>query len=63
MRAQEAVGQSLVFAQQAQQQVLGLDIRRAKLAGLVPREEDHATRLLCIAFEHDGPPLSKVAAY
>src|ERR1035438_6255123 len=56
VRAQEAVGQRLVLAQQAQQQVLGLDVRRAELAGLVPRKEDHAPRLFRIAFEHSGPP-------
>ena len=42
----------LVFAQQAEQQVLGLDIRRAKLAGLVSRKEDDAPCLLRVAFEH-----------
>ena len=52
VRAQEAIGQCLVFAQQAQQQVLGLDIGRAELAGLIPRKEDHAPCLLRIAFEH-----------
>jgi hypothetical protein len=56
VRAQEAVGQRLVLAQQAQQQVLGLDIGRAELAGLIPREEDHAPCLLRIAFEHDVLP-------
>jgi len=68
VRAQEAVGQCLVLAQQAQQQVLGLDVGRAELAGLVPRKEDDAPRLFCIAFEHfdlpdtgyrqPGPPAS-----
>src|SRR5580693_8792406 len=53
MRAQEAVGQRLVFAQQPQQQVLGFYIRRAELAGLIPRKEDHAPCLLRIPFEHD----------
>ena len=60
VRAQEAVGQRLVLAQQAQQQVLGLDIGRAELAGLIPREEDHAPRLLRIAFEHRGLPCSNL---
>ena len=56
VRAQEAVGQRLVLAQQAEQQVLGLDIGRAELAGLIPREEDHAPCLLRIAFEHGVLP-------
>ena len=54
MRAKKAVGERLVFAQQAEQQMLGLDVRRAELAGLVPREEDDAPRFFCIAFEHDS---------
>ena len=52
MRAQEAVGQRLVFAQQSQQQVLGLNVRRAKLACLVPSKKYYPSRLLCIALEH-----------
>src|SRR5262249_42744962 len=42
VRAKEAVGQGLVLAQQPEQQVLGLYIRRPKLAGLIPRKEDDA---------------------
>ena len=52
VRAQEAVRQRLVFAQQAQQQVLGLDVRAAELAGFVAREEDDPPRLLRISFKH-----------
>src|SRR5579864_739480 len=52
MRAQKAVGQRLVFAQQAQQQVLRLYIRRAELAGLVSCEEDYAPGFLCVPLEH-----------
>ena len=55
MRAQEAVGQGLVFAQQSQQQMLGLYVRRAELAGLVAREEDDAPGFLRITFEHIAP--------
>jgi hypothetical protein len=66
VRAQKAVGQGFVLAQQAEQQVLGLDIGRAELAGLVSREEDHAPCLLRIAFEHDvlppDPGLSRLSA-
>ena len=41
-----------VFAEKAQQDVLGLDLRRAKLARLIPREEDHAACFLGVPFEH-----------
>ena len=61
--AQEAVGQRLVLAQQAQQQVLGLDIGRAELAGLIPREEDYAPCLLRIAFEHGVLPLMQAIGW
>src|SRR5207253_1170027 len=58
MRAQKAVGQRLVFAQQAQQQVLRLNIRRAKLAGLISCKEDHAPGFLCVPLEHN--PLTQM---
>src|SRR5450631_777185 len=45
----------VVLAQQAQQQVLGFDVRRAELAGLIARKEDHAPRLFGIALEHKPP--------
>ena len=52
MRTQEPVRQRLVFAQQAEEQVFGLDVRTAELAGLVPREEDHPPRLLRVTLKH-----------
>src|SRR5271169_837913 len=52
MRAQEPIRQGLVFAQQSEQQVFGLNIRRAELTGLISRKEDDAPGFLCIAFEH-----------
>jgi hypothetical protein len=55
VRTQEAVGERLVLAQQAEQQVLGLDVRRAELAGLVAGKEDNSSRLLGLAFEHISP--------
>ena len=55
VRAEKAVGERLVFAKKAQQEMFGFDVRRAKLAGLVAREEDHAPRLFCVAFEHAPP--------
>ncbi len=50
---QETVGQRFVFPHQTQQEVLGLDVRAAVLAGLVPGEKYDAPRLLCVSFEHD----------
>src|SRR5215472_4295859 len=52
MRAQKTVGQSLVFAQQPQQQMLRLNVRRTELAGLVPREENYTPRLFCVPLKH-----------
>jgi hypothetical protein len=52
MGAQETVGQGLIFAQQSEQQVLGLNIRRPELAGLVARKKDDAPGFLRIAFKH-----------
>jgi hypothetical protein len=51
-------GQDLaIFPQDAKQQMLIVDTRRAELAGLVSGEEDHTPCLLCEALEHDEPPL------
>src|SRR5215472_16125732 len=50
--AQETVSQGFVFAHQAEQQMLGLDIGAAILAGLVSGKKDYTTCLLCIPFEH-----------
>ena len=56
MRTQEAIGQRFVFAQQSQQQVLRLDVRRTELAGLVARKEDHAPCFLRVPFKHEPSP-------
>src|SRR5260370_42698892 len=59
---QETVGQGLVLAHQAEQQMLGLDIRAAILAGFVSCKKYDASRFLLITFEHVssllplGPP-------
>jgi hypothetical protein len=53
MRAEEAVGQRLVFAQQSEQKMFRFDRWRAQLAGFVPREEDHAPGFFRIPLEHD----------
>ena len=56
MLPEEAIGQSFVLAQQAQQQVLRLDVRRTKLAGFIAREEDHASRFFGVPFKHFASP-------
>src|SRR5215472_8781191 len=58
MRTQKPIGQRLVFAQQAKQQVLGLNVRTPELARLIPGEEYYATSFLGVALEHLGNPLS-----
>src|ERR1700748_689934 len=55
METEKFVGDRLVFARQAKQQVLSLDVRRAELAGLISGEENNAPCLFCIAFEHISP--------
>src|SRR5262245_35975464 len=52
MGAEETVGQGFVLAQQAQEQVFGLDVGGAELAGLITRKKDYAPRLFCIPLEH-----------
>src|ERR1700722_8012672 len=56
MRKQESIGQGFVFAQQPQQQVFGLYIRRPELAGFIARKKDYAPRFLRIAFKHNALP-------
>src|ERR1044071_5822324 len=58
MGTQEAIGQGLVFAQQTEQEVFGLNIRRAELAGFVACEKDDAPGFLRITFKHDALPLA-----
>ena len=53
---QEAIGQGFVLAQQSQQQVLGLNVRRPELAGFVAREKDDSPGLLRITLEHIARP-------
>src|SRR5690242_14583248 len=55
MRTQEPIRQCFVFAQQAQQKVFGLDVRRAELAGFVTSKKDYPPRLFCVAFKHVPP--------
>ena len=49
---QETVGQGLILAHQSEQQMFGLDVRAAVLAGFVSCEKYDATRFFCVAFEH-----------
>ena len=49
---EESVGQCLVFAQEAQEQVFGFDIGTTELASLVSREEDHPARFLRVSLKH-----------
>ena len=44
MRTQKTVGQSLVLAHPAEQQMFGLDVRGAVLTGFIPRKENCAAR-------------------
>src|SRR6266536_2272014 len=62
MGTQETVGQGFVFAEQSQEQVLGLNIRRAELAGFVPREKDDAPCFFRITLEHIAPVLFRRTA-
>src|SRR5580658_7428196 len=56
VRAQESIGQGFVFAQEPQQQVLGLYIRRPELACFVARKKDDAPGFLRITFKHNALP-------
>src|ERR1700680_2011679 len=49
---QEAIGQGFILAHQAEQEVLGFDVRTAVLAGLVSGKENYSTRFFGITFEH-----------
>ena len=51
---EDPAGQALAFADQPEQEVLGLDRDAAELTRLVPREEQHPPRSFRIAFEHPG---------
>ena len=57
--AQKAIGERLVFPQQTQQQMLGLDTRTAELAGLVSGEEDDSAGLFGITFKHNSCPVHR----
>ena len=58
---EDAAGQPLAFADQAQQEVLRLDGDAPELAGLVAREEENPTCPFCVAFEHPRYPESAAA--
>jgi hypothetical protein len=52
VRSQKAHGQSLIFAQQAEEQMFGLDIKAAELAGFIAGEKDGSPGLFGVALEH-----------
>src|ERR1039458_10033097 len=54
VRAQETVRQGLIFAQEPQQQMLGLYIRRPELACFVARKENDAPGFLRVTFKHNA---------
>ena len=56
VRAQKTIGQGLIFAQEPQQQVLGLDVRRPELACFVARKKNDASGFLRITFKHNALP-------
>ena len=51
---EDAAGQPLALADQAQQEVLGFDRDAAELTRFVPGEEEDAPRSFRVAFEHPG---------
>src|SRR6266403_492988 len=59
--AQKTIGQRLVLTQQAEQQMLGLDVGTSKLAGFVSCEENDSPRLLRITFKHSYRRLSTLS--
>src|SRR5579863_2623747 len=52
MSAQKTIGEGLVFTHQAEQKMLGFDVRTPVLTGLIAREKDYAAGLFRIAFKH-----------
>jgi hypothetical protein len=56
MGAQEAIGQGFVFTQKSEQQVLGLYIRRAELAGFIPCKKYDAPCFFRVTLEHKPLP-------
>jgi hypothetical protein len=56
VRAQETIGQGFIFAQEPEQEMLGLNIRRPKLACFVARKKYYAPGFLRVTFKHDALP-------
>jgi len=54
MGPQKPIRKLLIFSQEAEKQMLGLDVRAAELAGLIPGEEDNAPRLFRVSLKHCG---------
>src|SRR5690348_344786 len=55
VRTQEAISQGFVFAQQSQQEMFSLYIRRAELAGFITRKEDDAPCFFRVTLKHISP--------
>jgi hypothetical protein len=53
--AQKTIGKGLIFTQQTQQKVLGLNVWTAKLARFIAGEKNYAPCLLRILFKHHCP--------
>src|SRR5260370_19060669 len=56
VRTKESIRQGFIFAQEPQQQMLSLDVRRPELACFVARKEDDAPGFLVITFKHNALP-------
>ena len=52
--AEEAAGEPLALADQAEQQVLGLNGDTAQLAGFIAGKEENPSRTFRVPFEHPG---------
>src|SRR3954467_109978 len=51
-RGHQVSHQPRLFTDNAEKQVLRLDVRTGKIASLVSSEKDHATRILGVSLEH-----------
>ena len=56
MLPKETIGQSLILAQQAKQQVLRFDVGRPKLACFIACEKNHASGFFGVPFKHLASP-------
>jgi hypothetical protein len=52
VRPQKPICELLIFPQEAEQEMLRLDVRAAELAGLVPCEENYAPGFFRVTLKH-----------